>query len=75
MTWSQNSPRKCLGAIEVEINKACGIPLPTLSAVMGPLLVLVGSGMYLTGIPVAGQQFFVVPQPLVFTQCIGIRSY
>eukprot|EP00438_Fugacium_kawagutii_P019955 Skav226918 [mRNA] locus=scaffold1147:84042:89594:+ [translate_table: standard] len=36
----------------VEINKACGIPLPTLSALMGPLLVLVGSGMYLTGIPV-----------------------
>lgn len=36
----------------VEINKTFGIPLPTLSALVGPLLLLAGSGMYLTGIPV-----------------------
>ena len=41
---------------KVEINKTFGIPLPTLSAFVGPLLLLAGSGMYLTGIPVAGRQ-------------------
>ena len=40
---------------KVEINKTFGIPLPTLSALVGPLLLLAGSGMYLTGIPVARQ--------------------
>ena len=36
----------------VEINKSFGIPLPTLSALIGPLLLLAGSILYLTGIPV-----------------------
>lgn len=36
----------------VQINKTLGIPWPRLSALVGPLLLLAGSGMYLTGIPV-----------------------
>ena len=37
--------------LQVEINKSFGIPLPTLSALIGPLLLLAGSILYLTGIP------------------------